>query len=143
MVANMKKVKSTGLLLICLSPLSIFADDEMRHPLPDDSYIHAKLSRNYTQCIKQSDAVTFEMQKCMDQEYDQQEKRVQEAVARIISRPDSIQKDKYMDEIAAWWDNTARYCQWDPKTEGQGQMLDAQSCSLNRVANLADKISKY
>lgn len=137
----MKKFKTTGLLLLCLFPLSTFADDETQHPLPDDSYIHAKFSHSYTQCINQSGAVTFEMQKCMDQEYEQQEKRVQQAVARITSRPDSVQKDKHMDEIAAWWDNTERYCHWDPKTEGQGQMLDAQSCRLNRVANLAKKLS--
>ncbi|CAG2155776.1 unnamed protein product [Oppiella nova] len=71
------------------------------------------------------------MQSCMDQEYAQHKNRVQQAFAKIISRPDSVKKDRQMDEIAAWWENTDKYCNWDPKTEGQGQMLDAQSCRLN------------
>ncbi|WP_252509362.1 hypothetical protein [Acinetobacter bereziniae] len=58
----MKKFKSTTLLFISLLPFAAFADDEMSHPLPDDSYIHAKFSSSYAQCIKQSGAVTFEMQ---------------------------------------------------------------------------------
>lgn len=139
----MKKFKSTTLLFISLLPFAAFADDEMSHPLPDDSYIHAKLSSSYAQCIKQSGAVTFEMQSCMDQEYAQHKNRVEQAFAKIISRPDSMKKDQQMDEIAAWWENTNKYCNWDPKTEGQGQMLDAQSCRLNRIANLADKLSHY
>ena len=34
--------------------------------------------------------------------------------------------------------DTDRYCRIDPDTQGQGQMLDAQSCRINRYANRAD-----
>lgn len=69
-------------MFISLLPFAAFANDEMSHPLPDDSYIHAKLSSSYAQCIKQSGAVTFEMQSCMHQEYAQHKNRVEQVLCQ-------------------------------------------------------------
>ncbi len=47
---------------------------------------------------------------------------------KIVDGPDGKDKDRLMDEQAAYMSDTNRYCRWNPAEDGQGQMLDAQSC---------------
>lgn len=131
----MKLLKILTLVLAYSLSASVFAKE-----LPDNSYIHAKFQPSYTACINNSGGATFELQKCMDEEYRYHKQRVQLSFAKIIDRPDSVSKDQLMDKVANWWSDTEKYCTWDPKTEGQAQMLDAESCGLNRIANLADQL---
>lgn len=141
---QVKHMKFLNIIIFSLSAylsVTAFASSEQTTPpLPDRSYTHAKFQPSYSTCIEQSGGATYKLQSCMDAEYSYHKQRVEQSFARIISQPDSVKKDKLMDEIANWWSDSEKYCTWDPKTEGQGQMLDAQSCSLNRVANLAEKI---
>ncbi|TCM61195.1 hypothetical protein EC844_12948 [Acinetobacter calcoaceticus] len=146
-LVNMKLFKLglfniASLLLISLLSNAAMAKAKSSS-LPNDSYIHAKFQPSYAKCIANSYGITPEIQICDEQEYAYHKQRVQQSYAKILTLPDSVNKDKVMDEIANWWSDTEKYCTWDPETEGQGQMLDAQSCSLNRVANLADKLKKY
>lgn len=110
--------------------------------LPDDSYVHAPVRSSYVACVKESRGMTPELESCGEQEYAYHEEKFRAAVAKIMESPDSVQKDQILDELAAWWQDTEKYCAWDPETEGQGQMLDAQSCRLNRVANHAPEVEK-
>ena len=107
----MKKFKSTTLLFISLLPFAAFADDEMSRPLPDDSYIHAK--------IKQQLWPMYQAKWCSNHlkckaVWTKNMPNIRTAFNRplpkIISRPDSVKKDRQMDEIAAWWENTDKYC---------------------------------
>ena len=107
---------------------------------PDDSYKKATLRPGYTRCVNASQAVTSALEACGDEELKYHTDRLRQSVAKIVASPDGKPKDQLMDAQAAWWDDTDRYCAWDPKTEGQGQMLDAQSCRINRVANRADEL---
>lgn len=110
--------------------------------LPDDSYVHAPVRSSYVACVKESRGMTPELEMCGEQEYAYHKEKFQVAVSKIMESPDSVQKDQILDELAAWWQDTDKYCAWDPETEGQGQRLDAQSCLLNRVANHAPEVEK-
>ncbi|WP_115527819.1 MULTISPECIES: lysozyme inhibitor LprI family protein [Xanthomonas] len=107
---------------------------------PDDSYNRANLRPEFKKCAAASDAVTSAMQACADEEFLWQQKRMRAALATIDAGPDSEFKDKLGDEQAAYMRDTNRYCRFDPATQGQGQMLDAQSCRINRYANRADAL---
>ena len=107
---------------------------------PDDSYNQANLRLAYQKCIDASDAVTFALQACGDEEFRWQQQRLRAAWGTIADGPDSEHKDKLADEQDAYMRDTDRYCRFDPATQGQGQMLDAQSCRINRYANRADAL---
>ena len=107
---------------------------------PDDSYNRANLRLAYQKCIDASDAVTFALQACGDEEFRWQQQRLRAAWGTIADGPDSEYKDKLADEQDAYMRDTDRYCRFDPATQGQGQMLDAQSCRINRYANRADAL---
>ncbi len=109
---------------------------------PDDSYNRANLRPEYDKCVDASDAVTPALQACGDEEYQWQRQRMIAALNIIGAGPDSVAKDKLMDEQDAYLNDTDRYCRFDPDTQGQGQMLDAQSCRINRLANRADALEK-
>ncbi len=110
-------------------------------PRPDDSYNTATLRPQYATCVNASGGATPALQACGDEELRYQEDRLAAVVAEQVARPDSKAKDDWMEAQAAWWSDTNRYCTSDPGTEGQGQMLDAQSCRINRVANRVDQLN--
>ena len=115
--------------------------DDFPAPRPDDSYKTATLRPQYTTCVNASGGATPALQACGDEELRYQEDRLAAVVAEQVARPDSKAKDDWMEAQAAWWSDTNRYCTSDPHTEGQGQMLDAQSCRINRVANRVDQLN--
>lgn len=122
-------------MIIFTSQLSMSSFAESKQStmqFPDSSYTYAKLQPSYAQCIQKSDSVTFKLNDCITEEFDYHQKRVHRYFENIINLPDSVSKDKLMNEIADWWVNTKKYC--------TSEILDEQSCNLNRIANLADKI---
>lgn len=124
-----------------LSAADLAMEAEDRGPdVPDDSYRRANLRPQYSACVDASDAVTPALQACGDEELAWHEARLRKSVAKMVASPDNTAKDQWMDEQSAWVDDTDRHCSWDPKTQGQGQMLDAQSCRINRTANRADQL---
>lgn len=115
--------------------------DEDGNPYrPDDSYNRANLRPEFKKCAAASDAVTSAMEACADAEFLWQQNRMRAALQTIDAGPDSEFKDKLGDEQDAYMRDTDRYCRYDPATQGQGQMLDAQSCRINRFANRADAL---
>ena len=113
-------------------------DDDGTPCRPDDSYYRANLRAQYKTCITASGGVTTAIQACMDEEFHWQDQRLQNAWGVIADGPDSEYKDKLADEQATYMRDTNRYCRFDPSTQNQGQMLDTQSCRINRYANRAD-----
>lgn len=115
--------------------------DEDGNPYrPDDSYNRANLRPEFKKCAAASDAVTSAMEACADAEFLWQQNRMRAALQTIDAGPDSEFKDKLGGEQDAYMRDTDRYCRYDPATQGQGQMLDAQSCRINRFANRADAL---
>lgn len=122
------------------SPGAAVVDDDASRQRPDDSYRRADLRPGYSTCVDASGGNTFEMQACGDEELAYHRDLVRKAVAAVSARPDSKDKDDWMDAQAAWVEQTDSHCSWDQATEGQGQMLDAQSCRINRFANRAKEL---
>ncbi len=116
-------------------------DDDVSPRRPDDSYRKANLRPSYDTCVDASGGATPALQACGDEEFAYQRSRLRAAFAKIVEGPDGKEKDALMDAQAAYMDDTDRYCTWNPEEEGQGQMLDAQSCRLNRMANRADELT--
>lgn len=122
-------------------PVAAIITDEDGNPVrPDDSYIRAKLRPAFKACVAASDAVTPAMEACLDQEFAWQQARMRAALATIDAGADSEFKDTLGEEQHAYMRDTDRYCHFDPATQGQGQMLDAHSCRVNRLANRADAL---
>lgn len=113
---------------------------DMGPDVPDDSYRRANLRPQYSACVDASGGATPALQACGDEEFAYQRSRLRAAFAKIVEGPDGKEKDALMDAQASYMDDTERYCTWNPEEEGQGQMLDAQSCRLNRMANRADEL---
>ena len=113
-------------------------DQDMPPQRPDDSYNKATLRPQYATCVNSSGGETPALQACGDEELAWQEQRLEQAFMKIVDGPDGKDKDRLMDEQAAYMSDTNRYCSWNPAEDGQGQMLDAQSCRINRTANRAD-----
>lgn len=111
-------------------------EDDARRP--DNSYNRANLRAQYKTCAAASGGVTPAIQACQDEELQWQQARMRAALRTIGAGPDSEFKDKLADEQDAYMRDTDHYCHFDPTTQGQGQMLDAQSCRINRYANRAD-----
>lgn len=117
------------------------SDDEYQSPRPpDDSYRKANLRPEFGRCIKASGGTTPDMYACGDDELAFHEQRLEAQFSRIIALPDGSEKDRLMDEQAAYMSDTDRYCAYNPPEDGQGQMLDAQSCRIHRTANRADAL---
>lgn len=115
--------------------------DEDGNPYrPDESYNRANLRPEFKKCVAASDAVTSAMEACADAEFVWQQNRMRAALQAIDAGPDSELKDKLSEEQDTYMRDTDRYCRFDPATQGQGQLLDAQSCRINRFANRADAL---
>lgn len=116
-------------------------DDQDQAPAAlDDSYNKAKLRPEYAKCIKATGGVTPEIQDCQAEEFAWHQKRLRAALAKLDEGPTSEFKDKVDEEQAAYMKDTDKNCTWNPDEDGQGQMLDAESCRINRYANRADAI---
>ena len=108
----------------------------------DDSYHQANLRTEYRQCVAASGSHTSAINACMDEEFRWQRERMRAALQIIGAAPDSEFKDKLADEQDAYMRDTDHYCRIDPGSQGQGQLLDAWSCRINRYANRADVLEK-
>jgi uncharacterized protein YecT (DUF1311 family) len=129
----------TGKHELSAADLAMEAED-MGQGVPDDSYRTANLRPQYAKCVKASGAVTPALQACGDEEFAWQQRRMRAAFAKIADGPDGKFKDDVADAQAAYMEDTDRYCSDNPAEDGQGQMLDAQSCRINRTANRADQL---
>lgn len=92
------------------------------------------LRPSFSDCMGRAAAVTPEVQLCIEQEFDFQEARMKDALEKL---PLAKQEDQ-----RAWQERDAHECQWDPETEGQAQRLEANYCSMARVAKRADELER-
>jgi uncharacterized protein YecT (DUF1311 family) len=115
-------------------------DSDLLPQRADASYQRATLRPQYAECVDATGGVTPELQACIDEELTWQQRRLEEAFGKVVDGPDGVDKDRLMDEQAAYMADTTRHCSARPGEDGQGQLLDAQSCRLNRTANRADAL---
>jgi hypothetical protein len=124
------------------APAATLADavEDVRPSSLDASYEKAKLRPEYARCIKASGGVVPDIQDCQAEELAWHQARLRAALAKVDESPSSEFKDKVDEEQAAYMKDTDTNCTWNPDEDGQGRMLDAESCRINRYANRADAI---
>jgi uncharacterized protein YecT (DUF1311 family) len=96
------------------------------------SAVKSPLRSSFDACIERAEAVTPAMQDCIEEEYVFQHARMKAALAKL--------QPTIAAEQQAWQVAKDANCHWDPKTEGQGQRLDANVCSLMRIAERANEL---
>lgn len=119
-----------GVLLIGCQTTSEMDPDLAGHGHQEGS----ALRPSFSDCMDRAGTVTPEVQSCIEQEFDFQEARMKAALERL---PSAMQEDQQ-----AWQERDASECQWDPETEGQAQRLEANYCSMARVAERADELER-
>ena len=106
----------------------------------DPSFIDSKTRPEYQACLDRSGAETFALQQCGDEEMTWQDARLNRLYKQALAQLSTIEKEELRTAQRAWLKQTDATCRWDASSEGQGQMLDAQSCRLNRTTNRADEL---
>lgn len=106
----------------------------------DPSFIDSKTRAEYQACLDRSGAETFAMQQCGDEEMSWQDARLNRLYKQALTQLPTMEKEKLRIAQRTWLKQTDATCRWDAASEGQGQMLDAQSCRLNRTTNRADEL---
>lgn len=94
----------------------------------------APLRPSFDQCIERAEAVTPAMQDCIEAEFVFQNGRMEAALAKLMP---AIAGDQQV-----WLERKDAECRWDAKTEGQGQRIDANYCSLERIALRATELEE-
>lgn len=140
--ASSASVVPDGQLTTNAAAVSPDDEDTLSKPRPDASYTKANLRPRYDECVTAAGGVTPELSACGDEELAYHEEQLAGIVEPVIDSPDGIEKDKWLEDQAAWWEDTKRNCAWNPATDGQGQMLDAQSCRINRVVNRVEELKR-
>lgn len=92
----------------------------------------ASLRASFDQCIERAEAVTPAMQDCIEAEFVFHEARMEAALAKLQPEISGDQQ--------AWVQGDDVECPWDPQTGGQAQRLNANYCSLERLAKRADEL---
>jgi len=90
------------------------------------------LRPSFDQCIRRAEAITPKMQDCIEAEYVFQHARMEAALSK--------QQPDIAGEQAAWLHREESECPWDSQNGGQAQRLDANLCSLQRIARRADEL---
>lgn len=106
----------------------------------DDSYVHSHTRPGYKRCIAGANAETPGLLECIDTELAWQDARLNKVYKQAMAQRGANDRDLLRQAQRAWLKATDTTCHWDPQTQGQGQMLDARSCRLNRTANRADAL---
>lgn len=135
------------------APHSQQADpDEIDHAEPesgaspgealDSSFTDSNTRPEYQACVDGTGGETAALQACGDEELAWQDARLNRLYKLVMSKLPEADRTKLRSAQRVWLKQTDQTCAWDASTQGQGQMLDAQSCRLNRTTNRADELQK-
>ena len=100
------------------------------------------LRSSYLDCAASNDGSTWDMQACVEIEFDYQDERLNMAYRRIMSRLSGAEKEAMKGEQRRWIVERDSLCSWDAATEGQGQRLEANICALERTAKMASELER-
>lgn len=113
---------------------------QVEDPELDPSFTNSRTRPQYDACVKRSGGETWALQQCGDEELSWQDARLNRLYQQAIAQLARGDREQLRVAQRAWLKQTDEVCKWDASTEGQGQMLDAQSCRLNRTVNRADEL---
>ena len=94
----------------------------------------APLRPSFEACIRNSGGVVPDMQDCIAGEYVFHDDRLNAAFRRLRAGLPATDADALRDAQRDWLKRRDAECTWDAATEGQGQRLAANECSLRWTA---------
>jgi uncharacterized protein YecT (DUF1311 family) len=113
---------------------------QVADPELDPSFTNSRTRPEYDACVKRSGGETWALQQCGDKELSWQDARLNRLYQQAIAQLARGDREQLRVAQRAWLKQTDEVCKWDASTDGQGQMLDALSCRLNRTVNRADEL---
>lgn len=94
---------------------------------------------SYQQCIDQTEGVTPAIQECVDEEYEYQDKRLNDAYKALLAKLPAARHDGLREQQRAWIKKRDADCDSGPEP-GQGQVLEANACLLDMTAARAGEL---
>lgn len=94
---------------------------------------YLKIRPGYQKCLDAADASMPAMIRCNQAEFTYQDKRLNAAYGRLRSTLDPAAREVLVKEERAWIADKERDCAI-PKDAGQGELLDALTCSVTYTA---------
>ncbi|MEI2455529.1 lysozyme inhibitor LprI family protein [Lysobacter firmicutimachus] len=92
---------------------------------------------SYSKCAEATNGVTFEIQACIEQEFEYQDGRLNAAYKRLQALLPTADMSVLRDAQRKWIAEKDKACAWDAETEGQAQRIEANSCALKMTAERA------
>lgn len=100
------------------------------------------LRDSYVRCAEATDGSTWEMQKCVEEEFEYQDARLNATYRTLQSRLPEAEKKFLAQDERKWMSGRDRACEWNPEEEGQAQRIEANICSLKQTSGRADQLAK-
>lgn len=98
------------------------------------------LRDSYYKCAESNDGSTWDMQKCIETEFDYQDLRLNSAYQALQSKLFGDEAKNLRSDERRWLSDMGITCKWDAETEGQAQRIVANECSLEKTAKRADEL---
>lgn len=98
------------------------------------------LRDSYYKCTESNDGSTWNMQNCIETEFDYQDARLNSAYQALRSRLPGGEAKKLRSGERRWLSDMDISCKWDAETGGQAQRIEANECSLEKTAERADNL---
>ena len=123
------------------TPAPVSAEDAAPVVGPDIQYATAATRESYQKCIDASEGITPKMQDCIAEEYEYQDGRLNAAYDQLMKTLDAAAQAQLRDAQRKWIAERDAECA-PADDPGQGQLLEANSCSLRITAARADELEK-
>jgi len=98
------------------------------------------LRDSFDECIEASDAVTPEIQSCIETEFEYQDTRLNKAYQHLSMQSSADRKSEIESEQKQWLSERDNQCEWDADIGGQAQRLEANNCFLKMTAKRAAQL---
>lgn len=100
------------------------------------------LRDSYYECVESNDGSTWDMQSCVETEFDYQDARLNTVYRDLISKLSGEHKERLRGEERQWVAERDSVCTWDANTEGQAQRIEANVCALKKTAERVAELEK-
>ncbi|NCC04429.1 MAG: DUF1311 domain-containing protein [Proteobacteria bacterium] len=107
-------------------------------------YCEEIYSIHYDQCMDSSGGVTYEMQECMNSEFQYQDSKLNEVYKKLMNSLSDDRKKQLRDAQRLWIAYTEKNCDfYDEPDGGSLERLSAISCILSSTANRVRELESF
>jgi uncharacterized protein YecT (DUF1311 family) len=103
---------------------------------------NSNLRDSYYECAASNDGSTWDMQSCIEKEFEYQDARLNALYRELRFKLQDAQKVRLRDEERKWLLDKDEACKWNAETEGQAQRIEANICALKKTAERAGQLEK-